>query len=142
MPEIQGSFSYTYPTITKRLTIPVELYAGVYGEGESLVIEALWDTGATISAVNPDIAKKLKLVPVDNRIIGGVHSSTRADIALASIVLPNQTTLPEIRIAVCNLPSNLSMIIGMNIITQGDTTISNGNNQTIFSFIVPPRGIN
>jgi hypothetical protein len=33
---------------------------------------------------------------------------------------------------------NFDFIIGMNILRQGDMAITNANNETIFSFRIPP----
>jgi hypothetical protein len=60
------------------------------------------------------------------------------DIVLITVELPNSVIKKNIRVAVCNIIANADVIIGMDLISLGDFAISNGNEQTIFSFAVPP----
>ncbi|MDR1894625.1 MAG: hypothetical protein LBQ61_08080 [Spirochaetales bacterium] len=68
----------------------------------------------------------------------GVNSSTIADIVLLSIGLPNGVLIPDIRVIVSPLGGQEDMLIGMDIIRLGDFSISNANNETLFSFAIPP----
>jgi len=43
-----------------------------------------------------------------------------------------------IKTAICDLNPDFDFIIGMNAISKGDFSISNGGNNTLFSFVVPP----
>jgi len=46
--------------------------------------------------------------------------------------------IKDIRVAICKMAPGNEMIIGMDVITQMDIAITNGNNQTQFSFVTPP----
>ena len=104
----------------------------------TLSANALWDTGATMSAITPEIQNKLKVKPVDKKTIAGIHSTQEVDVVLITIELPNRVIKKTIKVAVCNMASNSGMLIGMDIISLGDFALSNGNEQTLFSFAVPP----
>ena len=104
----------------------------------SVSTNALWDTGAVMSAITPDIRDKLKAVTVYRKTIAAIHTTQDVDIVSITLELPNRVVKQTIEIAVCKLTSNAEMIIGMDIISLGDFALSNGNDQTLFSFAVPP----
>jgi hypothetical protein len=53
--------------------------------------------------------------------------------------IANNTRISDLRVAVCDMSPETEMILGMDAIMQMDFAITNGNNQTQFSFIIPPR---
>ena len=57
---------------------------------------------------------------------------------MVTLELPNSVIKKSIKVAVCNITTNVGMIIGMDIISLGDFALSNGKDQTLFSFAVPP----
>jgi hypothetical protein len=100
---------------------------------------AVWDTGATISCISPNLAKKLNLQILDTTVIDGVNSSEEADIVTISFGLPNNVVIPDLRVAVCDFtPDAVDILVGMDIIRMGDFMISNGKDKTLFSFAMPP----
>lgn len=103
-----------------------------------LTVKAVWDTGATHSMITQETAQKLELPVVDTGRVRGVNSSAIADIALLSIGLPNGVLLPDIRVIISTLGGQEDMLIGMDIIRLGDFSIYNANNETLFSFAIPP----
>ena len=82
--------------------------------------------------------RKLNLMSVDKKPISGVHGSQIVDLVLITVELPNGVIKKNVKVAVCNMTANADVIIGMDIISLGDFAISNGNEQTLFSFAVPP----
>jgi predicted aspartyl protease len=101
-------------------------------------IRALWDTGAMLSAITPEGAKKLNLVSTNRIKVNGIGSYCIADIVRVSIRLPNLVELKNARVAVLSLVKDVDMLIGMDIIRLGDFSISNGAGKTLFSFAMPP----
>jgi len=132
------AFKNTYLGLSKRLTTSVEIIS-ISGIGNNrITVNALWDTGATSSAVTPDVARRLSLVPIGRTKVNGVNNVSMADIVLLSVGLPNQTIIRDVHAAVCNLVKDVDLLIGMDIITTGDFCISNGEGKTLFSFAIPP----
>jgi predicted aspartyl protease len=131
------TLSYYYVKKQARIITPVNLYSIPFVSSLFVSIDALWDTGASISAITPEIKDKLKLTSIDKKTIAGIHSSQIADVVYITLELPNNVIKKNIKVAVCNIP-NARMIIGMDIISLGDFALSNGNDQTLFSFAVPP----
>ena len=97
---------------------------------------ALWDTGATCSAISKDAAEKLKLIPVSKVTISHANGQSIVNVFDISLALPNKTLFQSIRVTECNL-SGFDLLIGMDIISQGDFSISNKNQKTAFSFRIP-----
>jgi hypothetical protein len=137
---MSSHFSFAFPcgSLSKRLITTITVSSDIFGIPKTISAKALWDTGATISAITPHIAKVLG-VPVVARIpVAGVHNASIVDVVTVSILLPNQTNIPDTRVAVCALNPSINAIIGMDIILRGDFAISNGKNETLFSFAMPP----
>jgi len=132
------TLSYYFENKQNRLIIPVQIHSVPFNSMRSLSINALWDTGAMMSAITPEIMDKLKAPPVDRKKIAGIHTSQEVDIVSITLELPNSVIKRTFKVAVCNITSNTEMIIGMDIISLGDFALSNGNAQTLFSFAVPP----
>jgi hypothetical protein len=132
------TLSYYYSQKQNKIITPVTLHAVSFNSSLSLSTNALWDTGASMSAITPEIKDKLKVTPVDKKTIAGIHSTQVVDVVLVTVELPNSVIKKNIKVAVCNITSNVGMIIGMDIISLGDFALSNGDGQTLLSFAVPP----
>jgi len=135
------SFSIEYKNIVPELITEVELFNPLNIE-KNIKTLAIWDTGATISSIAPDVLKKLDLEPVDSIMIEGVNSLERCDLVLVHVGLPNAILVQNVKPAVCVFsPIDLGLIIGMDIIKLGDFMISNSQGKTLFSFATPPLPI-
>ena len=133
-----ATLSYYFENKQDRLIIPVQIHSVPFNSMLSVSINALWDTGAMMSAITLETRDKLKAPSVDRKTIAGIHSSQEVDIVSIMLEMPNSVVKKIFKVAVCNITSNTGMIIGMDIISLGDFALSNGNNQTLFSFAVPP----
>ena len=136
--EFWDRLTYQYTGITRKLITPVYLYPVSSPAGtQSIVTNALWDTGATFSAISLDVANRLKLVPADKVTVTGVHDTNTVDAGIITVELPDHIVKKDIRVAICTLNPSIGMILGMDIIMLGDLAISNGNGQSLFSFAIP-----
>mgnify|MGYP001610309961 FL=1 len=106
---------------------------------------AIWDTGATHSAITKKVVDDLKLQPTgvrETRHAGGKSSNNTY---LVNIALPNKVMIPHVRVTEVQLipDDNVSdnkqpqLLIGMDIIGLGDFAVTNANNKTTFSFRIP-----
>ena len=99
---------------------------------------ALWDTGATVSCISRTLAEKMKLVVSGRANASHAKGSSVSDIFVIDIVLPNNIRIPLIdALEIENVDGKFDIIIGMNIISQGDFAITNADNTTTFSFRLP-----
>jgi hypothetical protein len=105
--------------------------------GNSLTLNAVWDTGAVSTCVNSLLCKQCSIRPYDFSTFWGVSGPTKVGIAKLAIKLPNGLVIRNKRVAICDLHPNTDLLIGMDIIALGDFCISNSDGKTLFSFIVP-----
>jgi predicted aspartyl protease len=120
-----------------KLITEAEIFNSIQNENV-IKVRALWDTGAMLSAITPEVAERLNLVSTDRIKVNGIGSYSIADIVRVSIRLPNLVELKNARISVLNLVRDVDMLIGMDIIRLGDFSISNGEGKTLFTFAMPP----
>ena len=138
MDKKQATLTYTHEELVDAILTPVKLFSDVYDETNSYLTNALWDTGAMVSVISPEIVSKLNLDVVDAIQIAGINGESLAGVAIVSIYFPNDAVIEDVRVAICNMSPENEMIIGMDVITQMDIAITNGGDQTQFSFAIPP----
>ena len=140
MPKIpHHAFKNEYPHFPRRLTTEAKIFDSPFGAMKTgIKVFALWDTGATGSAITPNVVQKLSLKPFNRVPVSGVNNTSEADVVKISIGLPNLVKVEDVNAMVCDLGGGIDLIIGMDIILLGDFSISNGNGKTLFSFAMPP----
>lgn len=108
------------------------------GQQHPVFIEykAIWDTGATGSVISQKVVDELNLQPSG---FIPVHHAGGCDLSpwyKINIMLPNNVGFSEIKVTQAKLAS-ADVLIGMDIISLGDFSITNVNGKTTFSFRVP-----
>jgi len=99
---------------------------------------ALWDTGATNSVITHKTAEKLELKPISATRVHHAGGSSIQNVYLVNIYLPNNVFLPAVRVTECdNDAGDFGVIIGMDIISQGDFAFTNVDGNSILSFRQP-----
>jgi hypothetical protein len=101
-------------------------------------IRALWDTGATGSAISRGLARHLGLKSVDLSKVSGVSGVHLSPVYLVDILLPSKVQISNVRVTEFLDNGIFEMLIGMDIITYGDFAISNKDGKTVVSFRTPP----
>jgi len=88
---------------------------------------AIWDTGATGSAITEEMAKELGLKPVSKARVQSVHSVETKNVYLINIYLPSNVGIVYERVTECKELSGdrLGILIGMDIIGFGDFAVTN-----------------
>ena len=100
--------------------------------------EAIWDTGATNTVITAKVAKELGLKPSGVGTVqhaGGI--SNNVNTYLINVILPNKIRVLAVKVTEAVLPNNTEVLIGMDIITTGDFSITNVGGVTCFSFRIP-----
>jgi predicted aspartyl protease len=138
MDKKHATLTYSYTELVEAILTPIELFSDVSDELNSYTTNALWDTGAMLSVISPEVVAKLNLDIVDTVIIAGINGESIENVAITSIRFPNGAIIEDIRVAICKMTPGNEMIIGMDVITQMDFAITNGGGQTQFSFALPP----
>ena len=99
---------------------------------------ALWDTGATHSAITSSTVKTLGLVPKSMALVHHAGGKGYQWIHYIDIHFPNQVTKKLVRVTECQtIRGNFNVIIGMDIISAGDFALTNKDKKAVFSFMMP-----
>jgi predicted aspartyl protease len=97
---------------------------------------ALWDTGASMSAISKNVVDKLNLKPTGMAQVFHADGSSIVNTHMVGIKLPNNLGVPSLRVTEGKL-TGMDVLIGMDIISLGDLVITNQQGNTIFSFQLP-----
>ena len=141
MKKYHKAFKITYPEIVSELITSIKIdFASITKKNNKVNFisgKALWDTGATVSVITPEFAKKLKLIPIGKTTVLGINSKEEVNKYLIDIILPNEVLFSNLEITESDF-CGADILIGMDIIQNGDFSISNTENKTVFSFCIPP----
>ena len=100
--------------------------------------QALWDTGATGSVITQTVVEACSLTQTGLIKVGGVHGEQNVPTYQVNIVLPNNVGFPNVQVTMGQF-TGADILIGMDIITRGDFTVTNSGGETKFSFRHPPQ---
>lgn len=96
----------------------------------------VWDTGATNSVITKNVVDALKLKPTGQTEVHTASGTSFANTYLINMYLPSNVFIPNLRVTQGEL-KGIDMLIGMDIITIGDFSITNFNGKTVMSFRFP-----
>lgn len=100
----------------------------------------LWDTGATCSAISMDVVNKLNLVPFGQQKILTPSGPKTVNSYLVNIVLPNNLEIPDWHVIDSEIgEQGLDLLVGMDVISKGDFSVSNYDGKTTFTFRTPSQ---
>lgn len=131
--------THTNQIIVRRLITPITIIDP--STGKEIPAKGVWDTGATGSAITEKKAKELGLIQIGIAEVGGVHGKKRVPVYNVRIRLNNENIEVPTRASECTtLDDNdpeVGVLIGMDIITKGDLSISNYQGKTTLTFRCP-----
>lgn len=134
-----NAFSMEYPTIVSRIITPIEVDESCMTrqrDANFITVDGFWDTGANCSVIQPEVAKKLNLIPFGKTKVSGVNSHSDADVYLVDLILPDNMQILNVGVVASTFMGG-DILIGMDIIQKGDFCISNGKGNTTFSYCRP-----
>ena len=145
-------------TLTQKYNnIQKRLYSTVYVNGIKKEIKALWDTGADQTCISNQLAtslnlsanhrqtktmsatgvlSKLSMYDVDLTLISSAHSPDEVFKRNRFLTI----SLIAVGVDFRGVNNDTDIVIGMDIISQGDLAISNFDNKTTFTFRYPSIG--
>lgn len=97
---------------------------------------AIWDTGATSSVINKRVVDVCGLKPTGMTQVQHAGGISDAETFLVAIWLPNGVGFSSVQVTRADL-RGADILIGMDIITRGDFSITNLGGSTVFSFRCP-----
>lgn len=113
---------------------PVALEAGKHPPFRKY--KGIWDTGATASVITQKVVAELGLKPIGMTQVHHAHGTTLAEVYLVNIGLPNGVAFASMSVTKAELAS-IDVLIGMDIIGQGDFAVTNLGAKTVFTYRVP-----
>lgn len=96
----------------------------------------LWDTGASGSVISKAVIDRLNLKPISVAKVYHANGESFANVFAINLILPNQVGFHFVKVTE-GILAGFDLIIGMDIITTGDFSITNFDSKTTFSFRVP-----
>jgi hypothetical protein len=97
---------------------------------------ALWDTGATGSVITQAVVDACGLKPTGMTQVHHAAGASLQETYLVNIQLPNGLFFAGITVTKAPL-TGTPVLIGMDIIAQGDFALTNKNGESIFTFRFP-----
>jgi predicted aspartyl protease len=97
---------------------------------------ALWDTGATGTVITKNVVDQLGLQPTGMVQVFHADGDTYVNTYLVNVLLPNSIGVHTLAVTEGKL-TGMDVLIGMDIITQGDFSISNFEGKTVCTFQIP-----
>jgi hypothetical protein len=101
-----------------------------------LKFKALWDTGATGCVISSKVVRYLKLIPIGKAKVFHANGDSIVNVYSVDIVLSDELSFDGLIVTEGVLP-DIDVLIGMDIISQGDFAITASQQKTKFSFQVP-----
>lgn len=128
------AFTSSFDGISNKLTNSVTVETQNYTSSTT----ALWDTGATSTCISHEVAQSLHAIPVGKC---NIHTPTGADTKdtyLVDIILPNNVKLENHLVIDSEIGGQgIGLLVGMDIISQGDFAVTNVHGKTTFTFRHP-----
>lgn len=98
---------------------------------------SLWDTGASVTLISARVAKVLGLTSIGKSGVSGYNQGIDVkDTFLVHIGLPTGDIITNI-MAMEFDTDEYDVVIGMDVICNGDLAITNKDDKTTFSFRIP-----
>lgn len=98
---------------------------------------SIWDTGASATAISQRVVDQCGLAATGMTKVQTASALEDAETYLVSIALPNGIQFGMLKVTKGNLGPNVDVLVGMDVISQGDFSVTNQNGNTVFSFRIP-----
>jgi predicted aspartyl protease len=138
------AFTVKYPGISNKLIYEVKVAAAVQSSAGGPPIgtrkyDALWDTGATNSMISQNVIDNCFLKPISIAKIKTAGGELKRPVFLVSLWFTHMVCFPSQVVPLLDPPMGLDVVIGMDVMNQGDLAVTNKNGATVFSFRQPSQ---
>lgn len=105
-----------------------------------LPVKAQWDTGATGTCISKEVVEKLHLLPIGMIEVQTPSGTGRMNTYMIDLVLNDEVMFPNLKVMDSEIGNQgIDILIGMDIIGEGDFAVSNYQGKTQFSFRLPSQ---
>lgn len=101
--------------------------------------DAIWDTGATNSCITQEVIDACGLSPTGIAQVTGVGGTTTEETFLINLHLPSGVAFGGLRVTRGKFVGGAAILVGMDVINQGDFSVTNHGGTTKFSFRLPSQ---
>jgi predicted aspartyl protease len=137
------TFSVLFDQIVKiphtKLSVSGELLLGDNSLPDLMEMQAIWDTGASGSCITTNVVKTLGLIPYSKLRVLTASGEVFQNVYKVCFHLPHDVSINIPVTEVPALQNKFGALVGMNIISMGDFTISNFEGRTCLSFRMPSQ---
>ena len=137
-----GAFTRRFPSVVDGVVTECFVYSPTeFEKGKRVrrlkLNRSLWDTGASSSLISTKAVDALGLVPVGKSEISGVNSGVEYKRTfLIHVGLPSGDVVTNVLASEFD-GEDYDLIVGMDIIQNGDLAVTNFKETTTFSFRIP-----
>jgi hypothetical protein len=142
---VPQSFTLTSPTKLRVLITPVHICAAFDPaamppdyQPAMAQFQAIWDTGATNTAISENVINTCGLKPIGIAKVGFGGGEQMCETFLINVGLPNAVGFSNVLVNKAKTGPDADVLIGMDVISHGDFAVTNFGGQTTFSFRCPP----
>lgn len=129
-----SAFTVQYDGMRNALISTVAIISG----GNGFMGNALWDTGAQISCISPAVISCANPPIAGTTEINSINGTEKRKLYVVNILLPNNVLMRDVMVCDGDFSGKKNdIIIGMDVIGQGDFSVSNYHGKTTFSFRFP-----
>jgi hypothetical protein len=139
------AFTKRYPARVNTLTTAVTVSIGFdpqttksFPQPKQFV--AIWDTGATNSVITKKVVRACGLKPIGMTQVHHAGGVSNREVFLVNIGLPSRRGFAHVRVTEGDMVGDADVLIGMDIIGEGDFAVTHKDGKTTFSFRVPSVG--
>lgn len=128
------AFTLKFDKISDKIITDISLY----NNNKRISGKGLWDTGATFSCISQQVVKALDLTPTGFTNILTPNGGSVTLNYMVNVDLPNYVSFESIQVCESEIgKQGIEMLIGMDIISKGNFSISNYDGKTVFSCAFP-----
>ena len=128
------AFTTTFNGMSKKLINEIT----VCSQNGCYTAKALWDTGATHTAIAMEVAGDMDLIPVGMCNVQTPSGNKTFPTYCVDLILPNHVVIKDVQVVGSEIgKQGLGLLVGMDIIALGDFAVSNHSGKTQFTFRVP-----
>lgn len=131
------AFTLKSKDISKRLITDIFINLDKEDIYKNRAWRGVWDTGATRSAIDKRIVDELNLTSVGKARLSTANGEKIVNTYRISMILPNEVIISNVLVSEVDLGEDCDLLVGMDIISKGDFSITNKNGETVFSFRTP-----
>lgn len=99
---------------------------------------AIWDTGATGTVISQKVVDECELIPTGMTQVATAGGIVSVNTYIVDVSLPNNVTFQNLNVTTGFL-NGTDVLIGMDIMSAGDFSVSNFEGKTKFTFRLPSQ---